>query len=632
LCGIAGIFYEKGGEQSDIRRSIERMTDAIKHRGPDDSGYFYGNCVALGHRRLSIIDLSGGHQPIYNEDKSNVIVFNGEIYNYLELKKELESAGHRFTSNSDTETILHAYEQWGGNCVARLRGMFAFAIWDETKRSLFLARDRFGKKPLYYAQFDGKFLFASEMKSILSDPSFQRRVDLQSLATYFLFAYTCAPRTIYEGIFKLPAAHTLVFQGGKATIKKYWDLRFVPDRKKKESDFILEAVELLRDSVKIRLMSEVPLGAFLSGGIDSGMVVALMTEQMGEPVKTFTIGFGGTTGGYEDERKYARMVAERYGTVHKEHEVTPRLEGLLEEIVEGFDEPFADDSSIPCYYVCKMARENVTVALSGLGGDEAFAGYERYLGFMMAQYYKKIPSFMRGLLIRPCVEMLPEGLSGGKWVNRIKRFARSDVTSDGSIYVDFLAKVPPKYQEGFFHSSISGSDNWFQLAQQNFIDIFNGADAEDPLNRVFYTDIKTYLTDDILTVTDRMSMWHSLEVRVPFLDHKFFEWSATIPPELKMKWFRKKYILKVAARNHLPEPILNLKKQGFVGPMATWLRTDLKMLVHERLSGRNLAKHNLLNHEVVRSVIEDHEMGRERNDTLLWALLIFQVWHEKYMM
>jgi len=608
------------------------MTDAIKHRGPDDYGYFYGKGVALGHRRLSIIDLGGGHQPIFNEDKRHVIVFNGEIYNYLELKKELESEGHRFTSNSDTETILHAYEQWGEDCIERLRGMFAFAIWDETKRSLFLARDRFGKKPLFYAQFDGKFLFASEMKSILSDSSFRKRVDPDALASYFLFAYISAPMTIFEGIYKLPAAHTLTFTGGKVTTRKYWDVRFVPDRKKKESDFVAEAIDLLRDSVKVRLMSEVPLGAFLSGGIDSGMVVALMSEQMGEPVKTFTIGFGGTTGGYEDERKYARIIAERYRTAHKEHEVTPRLEGILEEIVEGFDEPFADDSSIPSYYVCKMARENVTVALSGLGGDEAFSGYERYLGFIIAQYYKKIPSCIRGLLIRPNVDMVRGGLSGGEWVSRIKRFVSSNMTSDASIYVDFLTKVPYKYQEGFLHPGISGSDDLFQSAKQKFIGIFDGADAEDPLNRVFHTDIKTYLTDDILTVTDRMSMWHSLEVRVPFLDHKFFEWSATIPPEMKMKWFRKKYMLKKAARNFLSAQNLNHRKQGFVGPMATWLRTDLRRHVHDRLSEQNLAKHNLLNHKVVRSVIEDHEMGRERNDTLLWALLIFQVWHEKYMM
>jgi len=279
-----------------------------------------------------------------------------------------------------------------------------------------------------------------------------------------------------------------------------------------------------------------------------------------------------------------------------------------------------------------MARENVTVALSGLGGDEAFSGYERYLGFMMAQYYKNIPSHFRNSLIGPLVDLVPPGMLGGKWVHRVKRFVRSNVTSDASIYIDFLTKVPQKYRAGFFHSNVMGSGDLFLSAQQNFIDIFNGADAEDPLNRVFYTDIKTYLTDDILTVTDRMSMWHSLEVRVPFLDHEYFEWSATIPPELKMKWFRKKYILKKAARNFLPEPILNHKKQGFVGPMATWLKTDLKNLVHERLSERNLAKHSLLNHEVVRSVIEDHEKGRERNDTLLWALLVFQVWYEKYLM
>ena len=437
MCGIVGILSDTRGNREDLTGRVTAMASSLAHRGPDDEGFFFADGVALGHRRLSIIDLATGHQPMFNEDGSVCIVFNGEIYNYAQVKEELSAKGHRFATNSDTETIVHAYEEWGQACVHRLRGMFAFGIWDDREKKLFIARDRLGKKPLFYADYAGQFVFASEMKAILTDPNFDRSMDEEALAAYFLFSYIPAPLTIFKNIRKLPPGHTLTVQNGQVTIERYWDIAFEPDHRKTESQFIDEFQHLLDEAVRIRLISDVPLGAFLSGGIDSSTVVALMHRHSREPVKTFTIGFGGTTGGFDDERRYARLVAERYHTEHHEHEVLPQVESLLDGIVTAFDEPFADDSTIPSHYVCKMARENVTVALSGLGGDEAFAGYERYLGFKIGQIYNRIPWLIREHLILKLVERMPETASGSNRINHLKRFVRSSVGDAGHQYLGF---------------------------------------------------------------------------------------------------------------------------------------------------------------------------------------------------
>jgi asparagine synthase (glutamine-hydrolysing) len=388
MCGIFGIVAP-GVDQA----FLEKATGTLAHRGPDDAGYYLDAHVGLGHRRLSIIDLAGGHQPIFNEDRSKAIIFNGEIYNHDELRERLIVQGHRFATRSDTETILHAYEEWGAECVGMLRGMFAFAIWDMREKRLFLARDRLGIKPLFFSHQDGRFSFASEMKAILADRRFSREIDELALASYFNLSYIPGELTIYRGIRKLLPGHTLTLQEGKVQIKKYWDLHLVPARGKSETFFINGFMDLLQEAVKIRLMSEVPLGAFLSGGIDSSTIVALMSQASTTPTNTFCMGFGGDVGGYLDERGYARQVAQRYGTRHQEFEVRPEAEGLVETIVRAFDEPFADDSAIPSYSVCKIARENVTVALSGLGGDEVFAGYERHLGFALSSRYGRLPGF-----------------------------------------------------------------------------------------------------------------------------------------------------------------------------------------------------------------------------------------------
>ncbi|GAX62953.1 asparagine synthase [Candidatus Scalindua japonica] len=630
MCGIAGIYIVENRYCKETGQDIKKMTSSLTHRGPDDCGYYIDDKIALGHRRLKIIDLETGRQPMFNEDKSISLVFNGEIYNYRDLRRELQGKDHRFSTNSDTETVIHAYEEWGEECLKKLRGMFAFCIWDSRKETIFLARDRLGIKPLFYSQYNGKFVFASEIKSIISDIHFKKQIDKEALASYFMFSYIPAPLTIYKNIKKLLPGYSLILKKGNVVLKQYWDLFFEPDRKKKEEDFIHEYMELLEESVKMRLMSDVPLGAFLSGGIDSSVVVALMSNKNNIPANTFTIGFGGDTGGFDDERKYARLVARRYNTNHREHEVLPDVEGVIEKIVNSFDEPFADDATIPSYFVCKMARENVTVALSGLGGDEAFCGYERYLGFHISHIYNKIPGIIREKIIRVLIEKLPENSSGGNRVNHLKRFVRSSSLSNAQRYLGFTSKLNRLYKDSFF-SDNNDYENALDSSHNRFLRYFESPNAEDPLDKVFYCDIKTYLPEDILACTDRLSMHHSLEVRVPFLDHKLLEFSATIPSELKLKWFQKKYLLKKGVSHLLPKSVVRHKKQGFVGPMTKWLQTDLKKMTLERLSDRNLERHGIFNRTTVSNILNDHYNGRETNDTLIWSLLMFQTWFDAYM-
>ena len=628
MCGIFGI-----AAQNVAKGFLETATTTLAHRGPDDAGYYLDDSVGLGHRRLSIIDLSGGHQPIFNEDRSKVIIFNGEIFNHLELKERLTAHGHRFSTSSDTETILHAYEEWGEECVGMLRGMFALAIWDLKDKSLFIARDRLGIKPLFYSNYQGRFCFASEMKAILVDESFSREIDELALASYFNLSYIPGELTIYKGIRKLLPGHTMTWRNGQMSIRKYWDLQMAPDRGKNEDYFIRGFMDLLSEAVKIRLMSEVPLGAFLSGGIDSSTVVALMSQVSTTPTNTFCMGFGGDVGGYLDERVYARQVAERYGTRHKEFEVRPEAEGLVETIVRAFDEPFADDSAIPSYFVCKIARENVTVALSGLGGDEVFTGYERHLGFLLSNKYGRLPAFFRERMVRPFVESLPERADGHYTVNHMKRFVRGASLQPGERYFNFLTRLNPTVRGTFFNDRSSYAGH-FDECRELVLQHFNSANvhgAADSLDRALYCDLKTYLPEDILAVTDRMSMQHSLEVRVPFLDHKFLEFCATIPPEMKLKWFQKKYLLKKAVKGYLPKEVISHRKQGFVGPMTRWLKNELKPFVLDTLSETNLRKHDLLNPATVRTVLDEHFSGREIHDTLIWSMVIFQTWYNIYI-
>jgi asparagine synthase (glutamine-hydrolysing) len=628
MCGIFGIL------SPDVSKvQLEAATNTLRHRGPDDSGFYFDENIALGQRRLSIIDLEGGHQPIFNEDGSKCVIFNGEIYNFIELTQLLVAKGHRFSTRSDTETILHAYEEWGEACVEHFRGMFAFAIWDGEAKTLFLARDRLGIKPLFYAEHNGTFAFASEMKAILADNAFPREIDDLALASYFSLSYIPDSLTIFRHIRKLPPGHTLTHKDGTTTIRKYWDLFFVPDYTESEAFFIQRFMELLQEAIRIRLISEVPLGAFLSGGIDSSTVVALMSKALDAPANTFCIGFGGEVSGYLDERHYARVVSERYGTNHREYEVLPRAEGLVQKIVTAFDEPFADDSAIPSYFVCETARRHVTVALSGLGGDEVFGGYERYLGFTLARIYKRIPRFLRRGFFQTFIESLPERTDGHYTVNHMKRFVRSDALDPATAYFGYLSKISPRTKDSFFSEPEKYKEH-FAACYSLFYSYFtspNVADDKSSLNRPFYCDIKTYLPEDILAVTDRMSMYHALEVRVPLLDHKFVEFCATIPPEVKIKWWRKKYLLRKAVSHLLPREVLSHRKQGFAAPMAQWLKRDLKSYTVETLSEKNLKKHDLFDRATVKKILDEHFSGKEIHDTLIWSLLIFQTWFDMYM-
>ena len=630
MCGIVGI----ASSVEDMNGfPIEAVTDTLAHRGPDGFGYYSNDHVALGHRRLSIIDVAGGAQPIFNADGSKCIIFNGEVYNFQELRRELLDKGYVFKTRSDTETILLAYEEWGERCVELLRGMFAFAIWDQHEGTLFIARDRLGIKPLFYAEYGGRFYFASEMKAILAESAFPRQIDERALAAYFTYSYIPAPWTIYTHIRKLLPGHTLTWQSGRVKIKQYWDIVYAPDRSKDEAFFTNRFLELFQESVRMRLISEVPLGAFLSGGIDSSAVVAMMSRASEEAVKTFCIGFGGTTGGYLDERDYARMVADRYGADHRAYEVIPSFEGLLDTIVRGFDEPFADDSAVPSYFVCQMARQGVTVSLSGLGGDEAFAGYERYLGFHIRRFYGLLPLPIRDKIFRSLVEKIPERSDGHYTVNHMKRFVRSGALSPDLAYLGYISRINDGIADCFFTNG-SKFKSHLSNARDLMLSHFRSDNVEgglDSLNRVFYCDIKNYLPEDILAVTDRMSMQHALEVRVPFVDHKVLEFCATIPPEMKLQWFRKKYLLKKATRALLPSEVIDHRKQGFVGPMTQWLKTDLKDYVRETLSPANLDRHGYLSGDTANRLLDEHFSGKQIHDTLIWSMLIFQKWHDLYI-
>lgn len=629
MCGIFGIFNIK--EQIDTNKfDIPNDTHILKHRGPDDYGYFLDSEIYLAQRRLSIIDLNTGKQPIFNEDKTLAIVFNGEIYNFKEMRCDLKSRGHKFTTNSDTEVIVHAYEEWGKECVDKLRGMFAFAIWDTANKKLFLARDRLGIKPLFYALYDNVFYFASEMKAILQYSHFPREMDYDALASYFTLAYIPSPLTIYKHIKKLQPGHTLTVTGGKIDIREYWDIYFLPDRSKSENYFIEGFMGLLEESVNLRMISDVPLGAFLSGGIDSGVVVALMSKLSSEPVRSFCMGFGGNVGGYLDERKYAQQVVSKFGTIHYDEEVFPSMRGLVEDIVKSFDEPFADSSTIPSYYLCKTTRRNVTVALSGLGGDELFGGYERYLGFKLSKVYNRIPFFLREKVIRPFVEKIPEKKDGHYTVNHLKRFVRYASQPQDTCYLGFLSILGNNKKNSLFEQN-DKFQNGYSYCRELITGYFNNDNASEPLDRAFYCDMKTYLPEDILACTDRMSMRHSMEVRVPFLDHKLMEFCATIPNEMKIRLWDKKHILKKAVANILPREVITHRKQGFEGPMTRWLQTDLKPYVLEVLSENNLEKHGLFNKKVVKGILDEHFNRREINDTLIWSLVMFQAWYNLYM-
>ena len=622
MCGIAGMVG-RPDEMVDAA-DIHRMCQTIIHRGPDDEGVYAQGPAGLGMRRLSIIDLAGGRQPIHNEDRTLWAVFNGEIYNFLELRQELEGRGHCFYTHSDTEVILHLYEEMGSDCVQKLRGMFAIALYDERRHLLLLARDRMGKKPLHYALHQGGLIFGSEIKAILAVHPELAEINPEGLLQYFYFGYIPDPHSIFQHIHKLPAGHLMEFCKGEVKIRRYWDLpEYGTHPPISEEECVEELERQLEEAVRIRLISDVPLGALLSGGVDSSIVVALMARASSAPVKTFSIGFQAER---FNESEYARMVAERFGTDHHELVLDPNLEETLSYLSQMMEEPFGDSSMLPTYYVCRMARQKVTVALSGDGGDELFAGYDRYIVATDRQKFDALPEWM-GRVYRNAIHAhVPDGMYG-------KNLAWNASLNARDRYLDGVSFFPALHRErGLFTDSFLQAAGQVPDPLKQWQQIYDDAPAKDALSRLLYLDTKTYLVADILTKVDRMSMASSLEVRVPMLDHKFVEWVTSLPAEWKLRGGRRKHILKkLAERLGIPPALLHRRKQGFQLPLVEWMRNDVKdQFLRVLLEPRTLQR-GYFKPEAVKSLVNEHVHGRRNRSGLLWRMLVLELWHRNFM-
>lgn len=627
MCGIAGFIdlWDSNQTRGPEERALilENMCRIITHRGPDDQGTLVEKGTALGMRRLSIIDLAGGHQPISGEDGSVTIVFNGEIYNFRELTPELQAKGHRFRTHSDTETIVHAYEEYGAACVERLRGMFAFAIWDESKRTLFIARDRVGKKPLYYTVTPGGTLvFGSELKSLLQHPEVTRETDLEALDAYFSLGYVPDPLTIFRGIRKLPAGCYLTFSEGVAKTTQYWDFNYEQDpTPRREEDYLDELRELLDEAVNLRLVADVPLGAFLSGGIDSSIVVALMARHMGRPVKTFSIGFEEDS---YNELKYARLTAEKFGTDHHEFLVTPDICSIVDELAWHFDEPFADSSAIPTYMVSKLAREYVKVVLSGDGGDELFAGYTRYVVDQQRADFALLPQFIRKGLMQPVSRRLPHGMWGRNFLNNVAQDPLDRFLDSMSVFTGLNKRL--LYSDELKRSLIDD-----RTVSKLFRECAAKVKTGHPLDALLYIDSKTYLPGDILTKVDRMSMAVSLEARAPLLDHKLIDFVTRIPASMKLSGSETKHLLKRAVRDLVPPEILDRPKQGFGVPIQQWINNELRERIRDTLMDSRTLQRGYVNRHYVEVLLDEHERGRRDHSMALWSLLMLELWHRTFV-
>ena len=635
MCGICGIFNFNNKEPID-KNLIQRMTSVLKHRGPDDEGYYFGSQVAgrrsqvgLGVRRLSIIDLETGHQPIHNENKSIWIVFNGEIYNFRDLREVLEKKGHRFYTNSDTETIVHLYEDYKEDCVKHLRGMFAFAIWDNKKKTLFLARDRMGQKPIIYAIFKNSLIFASEIKSLLQVPGVKREIDFKALDYYLTYQYIPSPLTIFQNMKKLPPASILICdEKGQIRIKRYWNLSFRSKTKMLEEEYSQRILELLTEATRLRLISDVPLGAFLSGGIDSSAIVGLMSQLTSQPVKTFSIGFE-----EEDfsELNYARIIAKLFGTDHHEFIVKPRIVDILPKLIWHYDEPCADSSTILLYYIAQETRKYVTVALSGDGGDESFAGYERYRAHKIASYYEKLPGFLREKIITKVLSHFPEPAKRKSLLRRLKHFSQA-------------ISLSPEERNIYWHSYFNKEEKNRLYSQEMrervknvnssdyLLEVYRKSDGKDFLDQTLFVDLMTYLPEDLLVKMDIATMANSLEVRSPFLDHKLMEFNATIPSNLKLKGLTSKYILKKTLKKLLPAKILKRGKMGFGVPIGKWFRKELKDYLKEILLDRKSLSRVYFERKRIEELLVEHASGRIDHGYRLWTLLNLELWHRVFKM
>ncbi len=606
------------------------MCESIKHRGPDDEGIYLKPNIGLGSRRLKIIDLEGGHQPISNESGKIWLVFNGEIYNFLELKDFLIKRGHQFKSSTDTEVIVHLYEEYGDEFVTKLRGMFAFALWDDEKEKLYLVRDRLGQKPLYYAVVNGGVVFASEITPILQDDNIPRAIDFEALDDYFTYQFIPSPKTIFQAIRKIPPAHMLVCTPYEQHQRCYWSLECIDSEVKvKDESYYIDRVRfLLEEAVKLRLISDVPLGAFLSGGIDSSAIVGIMCSLSSREVKTFSIGF--PDGSY-NELPYARLAAERFGTQHHEFEVRYNAVEIASLLVKHFGEPFADSSAIPVYYISRMAREYITVALSGDGGDEVFGGYRRYQARRLAEVFNRLPKVMRKKVINNIAAKFPESTAyyGNSLVKKFKRFLEyAEVVDEYPAFSWSPLFTPTDKQSLYsreFQRAITGY-NTYQYVEK----YFNSLNS-DTVTRMIWMDLLTYLPGDILTKVDRMSMAVSLEVRNPFLDHKLVEFASTIPVDMKLKRLTTKYILKKALSDILPQEIIHRRKQGFVVPLGGWFKNDLREYVRGVILSDDEPNHSILDINFVENIFKSHLEGRRDYSYHIWCLFILHLWYRQFV-
>jgi asparagine synthase (glutamine-hydrolysing) len=617
MCGIVGIVDLRDKAPVD-KRVLERMNASHTHRGPDGDGVFIEPGAGLGHRRLAIIDLAGGQQPLFNEDGSVVVVYNGEIYNFRELADELTAAGHAFRTRCDTEVIVHAWEEWGSACVERFRGMFAFGLWDRNRQTLFLARDRIGIKPLYYALLpNGHLVFGSELKSLLAHPDVPRRIDPHAVEDFLAFGYVPDPRTIFRGVAKLPPGHTLeVRRGGSAPVpRRFWDVPFRPVSVS-EGEVTEELLGRLREAVELRLIADVPLGAFLSGGVDSSAVVALMAGLSSEPVNTCSISFGEAA---FDEAGYARQVAERYHTNHHVRRADPGELGLIEGLARVYDEPFADSSAMPTMRVCALARERVKVALSGDGGDENFAGYRRYRWHLIEEgMRRRLPAALRTPLFGLLGRLYPKADWAPK-VLRAKSTFQSLARDSAAGYFHGVSFIPDPLRQQLYSPSFRR-----ELGGYHALEVFRGhlADCptDDPLGRIQYLDFKTYLPGDILTKVDRASMAHGLEVRVPILDHAFVEWASGLPSGMKLHGGEGKHVFKRALKPLLSDDILYRDKMGFSVPLDAWFRGPLREAAREVVTGPRLRDTGIFDGRMLERLYADHQAGRRHHGSVLWSL------------
>ena len=627
MCGIVGIFDTRGGRAID-RAMLDRMNETQFHRGPVEGGLYLEPGLGFGHRRLSIIDLSSGQQPMFNEDRSVVVVFNGEIYNFQALMVELAALGHVFETRSDTEAIVHAWEQWGEQCVQHLRGMFAFTIWDRNRQTLFMARDRLGIKPMHYAFLpDGMMVFGSELKTLLCFPNLSREIDPRAVEDYFAYGYVPEPRTIFKSALKLSPGHTLTLKVGQPAPEpqKYWDVPFAPHAPMHEQEMEQELIVRLREAVASHLIADVPLGAFLSGGVDSSAVVAMMAGLGNGPVNTCSIAFDDPA---FDESQYASQVAAQYQTRHHSETVGTDDYGLVDILAGLYDEPYADSSAIPTYRVCELARKRVTVALSGDGGDENFAGYRRHR-FAMGE--EKVRSMLPLTVRKPLFGLLGKAYPKADWAPRMLRAK----TTFEAMARDLV--------EGYFHGVSTQSD---ALRERLFSDQFrtrlqgyraievmrghaNNAPTDDPLSLIQYIDMKTYLPGDILTKVDRASMAHALEVRVPLLDHQFVEWVSGLPSSSKLRNGEGKHVFKKALKPYLSDDILYRKKMGFTIPLAAWLRGPLRASMRKAVLNPALLDTGIFNGSYLKQLVEQHESGARDHAVALWSVLMFEAFLRK---